>query len=100
MRLVVILFRCNILCKICGLTGHSKTIVGVEEHHDDSLRLLILDPSVAPYKMKSAAQAEDSGNLIRLIRHPLSSLRRKQYQLLAVDGILNDYEIEVRVTYR
>lgn len=75
-------------------SGHSKTIVGVEEHHDDSLRLLILDPSVAPYKMKSAAQAEDSGNLIRLIRHPLSSLRRKQYQLLAVDGILNDYEIE------
>lgn len=97
MSVVLVFFIAIFLCKICGLTGHSRTIVGVEEHHDNSLRLLILDPSVPPYKMKLAARAEDSGNLIRLIRHPPSSLKHKQYQLLAVDGIMNDSEIEVRV---
>ena len=82
--------------KICT-TGHSRTIVGIEELKDGSLKLLIFDPSCSRRQMNGFVNGDISGNLMKSIRRTLPGLKARQYQIVAVVGVLADREYEVRV---
>ena len=81
---------------ICGIafTGHSRTIVGVEELRNGSLNLLLFDPSSSKKHMLQFLH-NISVNLMKSIRRPLHSMRAKQYQIVAVVGILSESDYEV-----
>ncbi|KAL4233294.1 hypothetical protein ACF0H5_007978 [Mactra antiquata] len=71
--------------------GHSRTIVGVEELKDKSIRLLIFDPSVRKKQMQLFHSIVNA-NLMRTLRKSLDNLKAKQYQIVAVVGILSEHE--------
>lgn len=71
--------------------GHSRTIVGIEELKDKSLRLLIFDPS-ARKKQMQLFHSIVNANLMRTLRKPLENLKAKQYQIVAVVGVLSEQE--------
>ena len=71
--------------------------MGIEELKDNSLRLLLFDPSCHKKQMSQFLTTEISYNLMRTIRRPLTSLKAKQYQIVAVTGVLNEKDYEVRV---
>ncbi|KAL5010917.1 hypothetical protein ScPMuIL_013222 [Solemya velum] len=73
--------------------GHSRTIVGVEEWKDKSLRLLIFDPST-PKKQMQQFQTVVNSNMIRMLRRSIQGLKAKQYQIVCVAGILDGKEYE------
>ena len=83
--------------KIDLLAGHSRTIIGIEEQKDGSLRLLLFDPSCNKKQMQSFHE-DITANLMRTIRRTLHSMRAKQYQIVAVVGVLTDKEYEVRTS--
>ena len=76
------------------LIGHSRTIVGVEELKDGSLRLLIFDPSCSRKQMRQFL-GDINANLMRCLRRSPNSLKAKQYQIVAVIGVLSEQEYEV-----
>ena len=66
----------------------------MEEMKDESVRLLIFDPST-PRKQMQQLQGLINGNIIRTIRRTIHGLKAKQYQIVAVVGVLEDKEYEV-----
>ena len=74
--------------------GHSRTIIGVEELQSGSLQLLLFDPSSSKKHMQQFVHGINA-NLMKSIRRPLHSMRAKQYQIVAVTGILSDADYEV-----
>jgi len=72
--------------------GHSRTIIGVEETKDGSLRLLIFDPSSSRKQMRTFLCDEQpiSANLMRCLRRTPSGMKAKQYQIVAVTGVLTN----------
>lgn len=77
------------------LAGHSRTIVGVEDLRDGSLRLLLFDPSCGKKQMSQFISTEISANLMRTVRRPLSSMKAKQYQIVAIRGVIAEKDYEV-----
>ncbi|ELU00214.1 hypothetical protein CAPTEDRAFT_100653 [Capitella teleta] len=76
--------------------GHSRTIIGIEELKDGSLRLLIFDPSCNRRQMQPfLTDGCVTPQLMRMLRRPLNSLKAKQYQIVAVTGTLNNNEWQV-----
>ena len=75
--------------------GHSRTIIGIEELKDGSTRLLLFDPSCHRRQMQQFVNGPISANLMRSLRRPLSSLKAKQYQIVALLGALGEEEWEV-----
>ncbi|CAH1799125.1 unnamed protein product [Owenia fusiformis] len=73
--------------------GHSRTIVGIEEVRDNSLRMLIFDPSQAKKQMQQFHE-NINGNVLRTIRRTVHGMKAKQYQIVAVVGVLSDEEYE------
>ena len=76
--------------------GHSRTIVGVEKLKDKSVRLLIFDPSTSK-KQISLFHSIVNANLMRTLRRSIQGLKSKQYQIVAVTGILSDKEYDVSI---
>lgn len=79
-----------------SFSGHSRTIIGCEVLHksfagsagSNGLRLLVLDPS------HGAAQLE--AGALRALRRAPPALRARQYQLVAIRGLMeDDQEFEV-----
>ncbi|KAF8777998.1 Zinc finger-containing ubiquitin peptidase 1 [Argiope bruennichi] len=70
--------------------GHSRTIIGLEELQDGSLQLLVFDPSHSKSQMEQFSSTALNSNAMRLIRRPLSALKARQYQLVYVDGIIEN----------
>lgn len=72
--------------------GHSRTIMGVEQHRDGTIVLLVLDPSHSPQQM--AQFGDTSGGVagtataLRLLRRGESAMKARQYQIVAVVGML------------
>uniref|UniRef100_A0A3P9JVM8 Zinc finger-containing ubiquitin peptidase 1 n=1 Tax=Oryzias latipes TaxID=8090 RepID=A0A3P9JVM8_ORYLA len=64
--------------------GHSRLVVGVEQRKSGALALLVLDPG-----SKLSLSTDAVSVAIRHIRKFPSSLKHKQYQLLAVQGVLS-----------
>ncbi|XP_061176566.1 zinc finger-containing ubiquitin peptidase 1-like isoform X2 [Saccostrea echinata] len=73
--------------------GHSRTVVGIEEVREGGLRLLIFDPST-PRKQMQQYHGVVNGSNLRTIRRTLHGLKAKQYQLVAVTGVLTDQQYE------
>ncbi len=69
----------------------------MEEQRDGAMRLLLFDPSCNRRQM-AAFHEEINANLMRTVRRTLHSMRAKQYQIVAVVGILTDKEYEVSRT--
>lgn len=81
--------------------GHSRTIVGIEMYRDGHLSLIVFDPSHSPDQMAQLKSATGSVPGMRLIRKTLAAMRARQYQLVAVCGIMEtEREYEVRKNAR
>ena len=83
----LILFLCS---------GHSRTIVGIEILKDKSVRLLIFDPSTSK-KQINLFHSIVNANLMRTLRRSIQGLKSKQYQIVAVTGIISDHEYDVSI---
>ncbi|KAH0622253.1 hypothetical protein JD844_024392 [Phrynosoma platyrhinos] len=75
--------------------GHSRIIIGIEERKNKSLCLLIFDPGSVSQDMQKLLKGID-GNSLRLLRRFVGSLKHKQYQIVAVDGVLSVEEKTAR----
>ncbi|KAK6171236.1 hypothetical protein SNE40_019468 [Patella caerulea] len=73
--------------------GHSRTIIGIEEMKDGSDRLLIFDPSISQKQMQHF-QGRIDNSMLRTLRRTMAGLKAKQYQIVAVVGVLSDEEYE------
>ncbi|XP_041353941.1 zinc finger-containing ubiquitin peptidase 1-like isoform X2 [Gigantopelta aegis] len=73
--------------------GHSRTVIGVEEMKDKSLRLLLFDPSSSKRHMEQF-YGKVTGYLMKSLRRTINGLRAKQYQIVAVTGVLTDQQYE------
>lgn len=67
--------------------GHSRTIIGVEETVN-GCNLLVYDPNVNPDRIRKAVESFSAESL-SFLRYPPSSLYHKDYQIVAVRGILS-----------
>lgn len=70
--------------------GHSRIVMGIEEQRHGVLNLLVLDPSVSESKMVEISSAEP-GVLLE-VRVSMSNLRAPQYQIVAVQGLMENEE--------
>lgn len=70
------------------VTGHSRTIIGIEQRSTE-LTLLILDPSHGPRQVAALGSSQDS---LRLIRRGPAAMRAPQYQIVAVRGLIDTEE--------
>ncbi|XP_035178826.1 zinc finger-containing ubiquitin peptidase 1 [Oxyura jamaicensis] len=68
--------------------GHSCTIVGIEEKKNKTLCLLLFDPGCPSQEMQKLLKQSTDGTGLRLLRRFVGGLKEKQYQIVAVDGIL------------
>jgi len=62
---------------------------------NSQLQLLVLDPGHTPHQMKELTPRTDSKATLKRIRCSLASLKHKQYQIVSVDGFLNETEYAV-----
>nr|XP_041571066.1 zinc finger-containing ubiquitin peptidase 1 isoform X2 [Taeniopygia guttata] len=69
--------------------GHSRTVVGIEEKKNKSLCLLLFDPGCSSQQMQKLLRQNCDGTGLRLLRKFVGSLKEKQYQIVAVDGVLS-----------
>ncbi|XP_059086818.1 zinc finger-containing ubiquitin peptidase 1-like [Tigriopus californicus] len=77
--------------------GHSRTIVGVEILKNNALRLLVLDPSNT--RMADLFRRKDNNaiQVLKSIRKHPAAIKSKQYQIVAVTGILaSEDEVQAR----
>jgi hypothetical protein len=76
--------------------GHSRTIVGVEQLKDGGQCLLVFDPSHSPRQMAQFRNTSTAVAGMRLIRKSLAAMKARQYQVVAVCGIMDtEYEYQV-----
>ena len=79
---------------------NSRTIVGIEVlASGNNLRLLLFDPSHSRGNMstllKAAPNSSEAGQVMRMLRKSPAAIKCKQYQIVAVTGVLaNDKEAE------
>ncbi|XP_015275256.1 PREDICTED: zinc finger with UFM1-specific peptidase domain protein-like [Gekko japonicus] len=71
--------------------GHSRTVLGIEERKNKTFALLIFDPGCPSQEMQKLSKDVD-GNTLRLVRRFAGGLRHKQYQVVAIDGVLSAEE--------
>jgi Peptidase family C78 len=83
-------------------TGHSRTIVGVEHLKDGGINLLVFDPSHTPQQMNQLHGTATSASGLRLIRKSLAAMKARQYQVVAITGIMDteyDYQVSTFKCY-
>lgn len=73
--------------------GHSRTIIGVEELRNGEHNLLLFDPGTAKPRMQQF-HGVINYNTMQAIRKTLKAFRARQYQIVAVMGMLNDREMQ------
>lgn len=77
--------------------GHSRLVIGVEEHSgkDGGLYLLLFDPSHSAKQMQGLLEdIQSSSSGLRHLRRSLKQMRCKQYQIVYVEGIMDPPEME------
>lgn len=72
----------------CSPAGHSRSIVGLEQRKNGRLCLLIVDPGFSVPDTRKLL-SRDISTAIRHIRKFPSNLKHKQYQVVAVQGVLS-----------
>ena len=78
--------------------GHSRTVVGIEEKKNKTLCLLLFDPGCSSQEMQKLLKQTSDGTSLKLLRKFVGSLKEKQYQIVAVDGVLSLEEKAVSVS--
>ncbi|XP_025062841.1 zinc finger with UFM1-specific peptidase domain protein isoform X3 [Alligator sinensis] len=68
--------------------GHSRTVVGIEEKKNRTLCLLIFDPGCPSQEMQKLLRHNSDVTFPKQLRKFVGSLKDKQYQIVAVDGVL------------
>ncbi|XP_064912794.1 zinc finger-containing ubiquitin peptidase 1 [Columba livia] len=76
--------------------GHSRTVIGIEEKKNKTLCLLLFDPGCPSQEMQKLLKQTSDGTSLRLLRKFLGSLKEKQYQIVAVGGVLSLEEKDAR----
>lgn len=69
--------------------GHSRTIMGVEVHRDGTIVFLVLDPSHSPMQMRQLLDTCSGMSAMRLLRKSEAAMKARQYQVVAVIGIVD-----------
>ncbi|KAF5291404.1 hypothetical protein FQR65_LT01714 [Abscondita terminalis] len=69
--------------------GHSRTIMGVEVHRDGTIVFLVLDPSHSPMQMRQLLDTSTGMSAMRLLRKSEASMKARQYQVVAVVGMVD-----------
>ena len=84
----------NYLPVVSLSSGHSRIIVGIEDLRNGNTNLLLFDPGVPKARMEQF-HGKISYNLLQTVRKTVNAFRSKQYQIVAIVGILDDREFEV-----
>lgn len=77
--------------------GHSRSIVGLEQKKNGSLCLLLLDPSTSASDTRKLLSGDTVSPAVRHIRKFPGSLKHKQYQVVAVQGVLTAEEKQISI---
>ncbi|XP_026139656.1 ubiquitin carboxyl-terminal hydrolase ZUFSP-like [Carassius auratus] len=72
--------------------GHSCSIVGVEQKVNGNLCLLLFDPGCAPREMRKVLSQDTAATMVRRMHKFPGSLKNRQYQVVAVEGLLTPEE--------
>ncbi|KAM8868943.1 zinc finger-containing ubiquitin peptidase 1 isoform 2-T2 [Spinachia spinachia] len=78
--------------------GHSRSIVGLEQKKNGSLCLLLLDPSSSASDTRKLLRADTVSPAVRRVRRFPGSLKHKQYQVVAVHGVMSAEEKQIRIS--
>ncbi|XP_060728829.1 zinc finger-containing ubiquitin peptidase 1 isoform X1 [Tachysurus vachellii] len=77
--------------------GHSRTIVGVEERRNGSICVLMFDPGCSPAEMRKLLNPNTSPSHFNRLRKFPTHLKKQQYQVVVVEGVLSEDEKQERV---
>ncbi|TRY55131.1 hypothetical protein DNTS_033240 [Danionella cerebrum] len=77
--------------------GHSRSIVGMEQKSNGNLCLLLFDPGVAPGEMRKVLTQDTAAAIVRRMRKFPSALKHRQYQVVAVEGVLTPEEKQIHI---
>ncbi|XP_074189581.1 zinc finger-containing ubiquitin peptidase 1 isoform X4 [Rhinolophus sinicus] len=72
--------------------GHSRTVVGIEERKNRTLCLLIFDPGCPSQEMQKLLKQDMEASNLKQLRKFVGNLKHKQYQIVAVEGVLTSEE--------
>ncbi|XP_043295424.1 zinc finger-containing ubiquitin peptidase 1 isoform X3 [Cervus elaphus] len=72
--------------------GHSRTIVGIEERKNRTLCLLVFDPGCPSREMQKLLKQDMEVSTLKQLRKFVGNLKHKQYQIVAVEGVLSSEE--------
>ncbi|XP_023249899.1 zinc finger with UFM1-specific peptidase domain protein-like, partial [Seriola lalandi dorsalis] len=72
--------------------GHSRSIVGLEQKKNGNLCLLVLDPGSSASDTRKLMSRNTVSTAVRHVRKFPGSLKHKQYQVVAVQGVLTAEE--------
>ena len=70
--------------------------MGVEQLRDGSIIMLVLDPSHSPSQMAQFNSTSSAPGAMRLVRISTAAMKARQYQIVAVIGIM-DSEMQYQV---
>lgn len=74
------------------MIGHSRTVVGIEERKNRTLCLLVFDPGCLSREMQKLLKQDMEANSLKQLRKFVGNLKHKQYQIVAVEGVLTAEE--------
>ncbi|XP_032263901.1 zinc finger-containing ubiquitin peptidase 1 isoform X3 [Phoca vitulina] len=77
--------------------GHSRTVVGIEERKNRTLCLLIFDPGCPSREMQKLLKQDMEASNLKQLRKFVGNLKHKQYQIVAVEGVLSSEEKVVSI---
>ncbi|XP_070767460.1 zinc finger-containing ubiquitin peptidase 1 isoform X3 [Enoplosus armatus] len=77
--------------------GHSRSIVGLEQKKNGSLCLLLLDPGSSASDARKLLSRDTVSTAVRHVRKFPGSLKHKQYQVLAAQGVLSAEEKQISI---
>lgn len=72
--------------------GHSRTVIGIEERKNRTLCLLIFDPGCPSREMQKLLKQDIEASSLKQLRKFVGNLKHKQYQIVAVEGVLTAEE--------
>ena len=72
--------------------GHSRTVVGIEERKNRTLCLLVFDPGCPSREMQKLLKPDMEVSSLKQLRKFVGNLKHKQYQVVAVEGVLSSEE--------
>ncbi|XP_037310146.2 zinc finger-containing ubiquitin peptidase 1 [Pungitius pungitius] len=78
--------------------GHSRSIVGLEQKRNGSLCLLLLDPSSSASDTRKLLSADTVAPAVRRVRRFPGSLKHRQYQVVAVQGVMSAEEKQISIS--